>query len=143
MSVPVVVNVKVKYLRQRGFNNFADWVQRQPNALYIGRDMNYRIPGATKSKWHNPYTINQGTLEECLRKYEEHVRNTPELYNALHELNGKELGCWCHGDHACHGDVLVRLFIEKCMNCENVKKIKLVFKNSLVQEKPKLSFKSN
>ena len=36
---------------------------------------------------------------------------TPELLHALHELEGKELGCWCAPD-PCHGHELVRLLAE-------------------------------
>jgi hypothetical protein len=32
--------------------------------------------------------------------------------NDLHELNGKELGCWCKPDK-CHGDILIKLYNEK------------------------------
>lgn len=31
---------------------------------------------------------------------------------AIPELSGHTLGCWCKGKHACHGDVLVKLFEE-------------------------------
>jgi hypothetical protein len=74
--------------------------------VYIGRP----------SKWGNPYSTKDGTLakhkvsslKEAISKYEEHVINTPDLFNSLHELKGKTLGCHCK-PKACHGDVLVRL----------------------------------
>ena len=65
-----------------------------------------------KSKWCNPYAVKKYGLKECLRMYEAHVRRTPELLEAIPSLSGHTLGCWCKGKHACHGDVLVKLFNE-------------------------------
>ena len=47
-------------------------------------------------------------LEEAITKYEEYLLNNQELVNALSELKGKTLGCWCK-PKACHGDVLLKL----------------------------------
>lgn len=113
---PHVVNVKVECLRKRGINSFLEWINR-PDSLYIGRNMDFYVKGATKSKWHNPFKLGKNPSHEdivkVLHDYEQYIKNTPELYNSLHELSGKELGCWCVGEHECHGDVLVKLFIEK------------------------------
>jgi Domain of unknown function (DUF4326) len=77
--------------------------------VYIGRAMHrggWRLP---TSKWANPFTIGRdGTREEVLARYREHVLLSPELRAALPELRGKVLGCWCSPE-ACHGDVLVDL----------------------------------
>ena len=78
--------------------------------VYIGRP----------SKWGNLFSHKKGTAakfivktrEEAVRKYEEWIRQQPELMAALHELRGKVLGCWCK-PAACHGDVLVKLVKEK------------------------------
>ena len=67
--------------------------------VYIGRP----------SKWGNPFKIGvDGTRDEVIRKYREYVLRTPQLNNALHELEGKILGCWC-APKPCHGDILVVL----------------------------------
>ena len=67
--------------------------------VYIGRP----------SKWGNPFTIgSDGTRENVIRMYEEHVKCQPDLMSALRELKGKVLGCWCF-PKPCHGDVLARL----------------------------------
>lgn len=74
--------------------------------VYIGRG----------SKWGNPFSHKEGTLaehvvgsrEEAIAKYEEYLLNTQELVDALPELKGKILGCWCK-PKACHGDVLKKL----------------------------------
>lgn len=127
----VVVCIKKEELVKRGIKNFLEWKNR-PNSVYIGRNMDFYVTGATASKWGNPFTINKYGLDKCLRLYEEYVRNTPSLYDALEELDGKELGCWCKQFVAdpvkgkqfvadpvkdkpsvCHGDVLVKLVKEK------------------------------
>ena len=57
-----------------------------------------------------------GGVEECLRLYEERVRNTSNLFNSISELEGLELGCWCKPNY-CHGEVLIKLYNE--FVCEN------------------------
>ena len=67
--------------------------------IYIGRP----------SKWGNPFTIGKdGNREEVISKYEAYIMSRPDLIDALPELRGKVLGCWCK-PQACHGDVLVRM----------------------------------
>ena len=77
--------------------------------VYIGRP----------SKWGNPYSHRDGTLaqykvptrSDAIKKYEEHIMNTPELFNSLHELKGKTLGCHCK-PKKCHGDVLKAMVLK-------------------------------
>ena len=70
-----------------------------PGAVYIGRP----------TKWGNPFVIGRnGTREDVISKYEDWVVTQPELMQALHELRGKDLVCFC-APQACHGDVLLRL----------------------------------
>ena len=82
--------------------------------VYIGREVKHEGSwNLDESKWANPYKIAEfETREECLAKYETHIRNTPELWNSLDELRGKTLGCWCKPE-GCHGDVLVKLIHER------------------------------
>ncbi len=76
--------------------------KRAPYDVYIGRP----------SKWGNPFTIgDHGTRTEVIEKYRTHIEKNPNLMNALVELRGKTLGCWCK-PKACHGDVLVALIEE-------------------------------
>ena len=66
-----------------------------------------RIDRATK--WGNPFIIGRdGTRADVIVKYEQWLRQQPELMAALTELRGKTLGCWC-APQPCHGDVLARL----------------------------------
>lgn len=46
-------------------------------------------------------TLAKYGTKKALELYEEHIRSTPELYNSLDELHGKDLGCWCH-PQLCH-----------------------------------------
>jgi hypothetical protein len=79
--------------------------KRGPHDVYIGRP----------SKWGNPFEIGtDGTREDVIRKYREWVQTQPELMNALGELEGQRLGCWCK-PKACHGDVLVELVNRRMM----------------------------
>lgn len=82
------------------------------NFVYIGRG----------SKWGNPYTHIKGKTkaeflvknrEESIEKYEEWIRQKPELIRCLCALKGKRLGCFCRPYH-CHGDVLIELIEEFC-----------------------------
>lgn len=73
--------------------------KRKEYDVYIGRP----------SKWGNPFEIGKdGDRGTVIRKYREWVVTQPHLMAALHELQGKVLGCWC-SPKACHGDVLALL----------------------------------
>ena len=73
----------------------------QPNVnyVYIGRP----------SKWGNPFRIGRdGDRAEVIAKYREWVQRQPALMDALGELRGMRLGCYCYPID-CHGDVLAEL----------------------------------
>ncbi len=64
------------------------------------------------TKWGNPFEIGvDGSREDCILKYRVNLPRTP-LIRDLHELAGLTLGCCCK-PAACHGDVLVELFIAR------------------------------
>jgi len=105
-----VVNVKVKFIRPR-YANLKQWCE-DPANVYIGRRGvvfcdGERYPKAN-SIWANPFKLKQYSRRESLRLYEEYIENkinTDPLYN-LTQLDGKNLGCWCHPE-SCHGDILI------------------------------------
>ena len=68
------------------------------NSTYIGRP----------SPFGNPFVIGKdGTREEVIAKFREHLVSTPELMQRVRrELRGKDLVCFC-APEACHGDVLL------------------------------------
>ena len=67
-------------------------------AVYIGRP----------SKWGNPFVIGKdGSRDEVVKLYENHLINNQKLTNDIHELKDKDLVCFC-SPKACHGDVLLK-----------------------------------
>jgi hypothetical protein len=94
--------------------------------IYVGRGKGER------GKFGNPYTHKKepGTLaqyvvntkEEAIDKYREYILSRPDLLDALEELKGKILGCWCtqkgpidhtNKPYVCHGQVLCELIAER------------------------------
>jgi len=79
--------------------------------FYIGR-AHTDMPA---SKWQNPFPMNaRRDRTQSLAEYEEHIRNTPALWDSLHEIDDQVLGCWCResdgsGKPWCHGDILIKL----------------------------------
>jgi hypothetical protein len=73
------------------------------------KEDHYDVRIDRKTKWGNPFVVGRdGTREECIQQFSEWVATQSHLLEALHELKGKRLGCWCHPS-ACHGDVLAKL----------------------------------
>jgi Domain of unknown function (DUF4326) len=109
----------------------------QDCTTYIGRTCNMGGWHLAASKWANPYTMRKFSAartpdltraqwdaqerQRVLALYEQHVRESPELLNALHELTGAVMGCWCVGKVrqpslgalVCHGEVLASLWDER------------------------------
>ena len=110
-----VINVKKAELKKLGYGSLVDWLNSSPNHIYIGRNMTHYVPGAVGSKWANPFKVDKYGRDGCLKRYEEHIRSTPELFNSLDELRGRVLGCWC-APEGCHGDVLIKLLNEPKTN---------------------------
>lgn len=78
-------------------------VMRSPYDVYIGR-WNPKVPH--HSIWHNPFK--DGTREENIQRFRDHLLASPHLMAKLPELKGKKLACWC-SPKDCHGDVLAEL----------------------------------
>ena len=105
-STTNVINVRKKELKKKGWRDFMHW-SSQPRSLYVGRNMECYVKGTKMSIWHNPF---RGP--EACHKFEAHIRTTPQLWDRLEELEGKELGCWCD-PKPCHAHILVKLLTEK------------------------------
>ena len=122
-----VVNVSVPNLRQQyGCENVKEWVEQDPSErVFIGKEMPGLVAGTVQTKWSTTFRISGNlTREEQCCNYEKKVRQTDELWNNLHELENKTLGCACSnryalknqkklklsdseiGEHICHGNVL-------------------------------------
>ena len=77
------------------------------DAVYIGR--RYARDRLPASKWANPFSIRrEADREEVIATYERWLQLQPHLTDALHELRGLDLVCWC-APLRCHGDLLLRL----------------------------------
>ena len=80
-----------------------------PDAVYVGRP----------SKWGNPMSVAEihqlekgltprEAHEKAVAWYREYIKFKPDLLNALPELRGKDLVCWC-APLPCHADILLEL----------------------------------
>lgn len=90
--------------------------------IYIGRANSWlNLP---ESKWHNPFKLNSGEPRgSTLEKAKEYFYNSPELIEALPELSGKILGCYCYSSktgvgNPCHGHILIEMFKKFVLNEE-------------------------
>lgn len=80
-----------------------------PTRVVNLKEETYDVRIDRKTKWGNPFVIGKdGTREEVIRQYELYITEQRHLMDALPELKGKRLGCWC-APAACHGDVLAKL----------------------------------
>ena len=114
-----VVNVRQAELRKLGYKDLEDWV-KDPNHVYVGRDMTRYVPGAKGSKWGNPFMSKKVGRAESCNMYRQYILsdtriqdNGKTLLQSLDELKGKTLGCWCHPER-CHGHELSQLIKEHC-----------------------------
>lgn len=89
----------------------------QPPTVVNLRKEKYDVFIGRPSKWGNPFVLTgvDGDRASVISKYRRWVMTKPELMAALPELAGKRLGCFCK-PLACHGDVLLELFIDNCSN---------------------------
>lgn len=78
-----------------------------------GRNMNDTKIGA-RGWLGNPHTLENHTREESIGKFrtdfEAKLRGDEEFREAVADLSGKTLGCWCQGleddGPACHAEVI-------------------------------------
>jgi len=98
-----VVDVHKDSLKKMGFTDFQDWASK-PGNVYVGRNMSFYVPGATKSKWSNPFSAKKYGRSECIQLFRESIADRhEEIRRDLSDATS--LGCWCHPD-PCHADVL-------------------------------------
>lgn len=94
--------------------------------LYVGRSC-YRKPWhQDASKLANPYSAKQYGRQISIEKYEQHLRECPELLIILDAIlimavdqyrkgQPMTLGCWC-APNACHADVIIKLIRERLLD---------------------------
>jgi hypothetical protein len=80
------------------------------NAKHVGKHTTAaRVYVGRPSKWGNPFVIGRdGKRDDVIAKYRAWIMQQPALLQALHELKGKDLICWCAPER-CHADVLLEL----------------------------------
>lgn len=85
--------------------SYPEW-RNDPGYVYIGRySRKYKL---AQSKWHNPYSMKDYSLQErrkVIRQFEAYLRYRFALVQELPSLEDKILVCHC-APQACHGDVL-------------------------------------
>ena len=113
-----LVNVRHTNLKGIGYEDLEQWVSC-PDNIYIGRS-NKHAKGATHSKWNNPFTMKScgDDRDLCVQKFKDYILLNSDLMSSLHELKGKNLGCWCY-PQKCHGDILIALVNEHCYTESN------------------------
>lgn len=118
--------IKIDHLRKAGYENLREWMSLSSN-LYVGRAGRIFITEEVKdedtgeirrektifhypkSKWANPYKIEEGcNLAESVRLYHIYLKEN-DLLKDLSELKGKTLGCFCDQKHVCHAKELIDL----------------------------------
>ena len=109
--------VKKEFLKLEG-TSLSKWVQ-EPKHLYIHRNLSFHLKkkGISDSIWYKDIKELQKFVndedEDYLNMYEKCIRQTPQLWNSLDNLENKVLGCWCEPSQPCHADVLIKLFNDK------------------------------
>lgn len=97
--------------------------------IYIGRP-HPRFPQG--SKWANPFKITgECDREEVIRQFEAWLPKQNKLMQALSELEGKVLGCWCKSKtdpKPCHGDVLLKFLEIRRRNISQTPENRIPFK---------------
>ena len=115
--VPERKCIKKEFLKHEG-TSLSKWAQ-DPNHLYIHRNLSFHLKkkGVSDSIWYkNIKELQEFANDEeiCLfTAYERCIRETPQLWNSLDNLEDKILGCWCKPSQPCRADVLIKLFNEK------------------------------
>ena len=78
--------------------------------LYIGRGGRQR--GLLASPFSNPYKVGEYGRVNAIHLFEQNLDNSPELIKLVPSLSGKRLVCHCSKGQSCHGDILVKKFVE-------------------------------
>ena len=89
---------RIQMTRQR------PWRKDHPDAVIVARP----------TKWGNPYQgdgsdPDRAMLARLFREYMERPENAAKRAEAMTELRGKDLACWCPLDQPCHADVLLEI----------------------------------
>ncbi len=100
-----------------------------PERIQLSRKKGWRMPPNTvkvdrSTPWGNPFVVGEyGTSKECVERYRllcggiagitEEVSYADQrahliyVRDHIHELQGKNLACWCKIGTPCHADILL------------------------------------
>ncbi|MDF2434547.1 MAG: hypothetical protein JWP44_4178 [Mucilaginibacter sp.] len=82
--------------------------------IRVNKMDDYDIFIGRPSRYSNPFIKGiDGTRGEVIDKFENYIRNHPELNMMLDELSGNKIACWCNLNQNCHGDVFITLLEER------------------------------
>lgn len=87
--------IRVQRKRTRGW-------KMPENTVYVGRP----------TKWGNPYAVSCPASDEFKKKIIRQYESSMSIMlkqDAVVELKGKNLACWCALDSPCHADVLLKI----------------------------------
>jgi hypothetical protein len=105
-------------MTQNTENTLVGHCKRDETDVYIGRGPGGRDMLSTpvgKRGWlGNPHTVDDHGREGCIdrfrKAFEHRIENDETFRNAVRQLHGQTLGCWCQGvdddGPACHGEVI-------------------------------------
>jgi len=92
MTRPRVVSLRDKKVKERIANN-------DPTLIRVDR----------QTKWGNLFPMAHETeRDRVIQQHATWIVTQPQLMRALHELEGKDLACWC-APKPCHADTLLAL----------------------------------
>jgi hypothetical protein len=106
------VSLKTDELEKAGYSSIQEWMDNPIN-VYTGNKIGYYGP----SKWGNPFS-SEPDIKKSLKLYVIYLFRSNLIYD-IDELNGKNLGCFCHNSRKewqepmCNNQVLVDL-INRC-----------------------------
>ena len=78
--------------------------------LYIGRGSRQR--GLLASPFSNPYKVGEYGRVNAIHLFEQYLDNSHDLVKLVPSLSGKRLVCHCSKGQSCHGDILIKKFVE-------------------------------
>lgn len=101
----------------------------KPRRIQLKRTKGWQMPANTvkvdrRTKWGNPFIVNPHvkagsksgacyvcvpTIEDAVETYREYMSLHGRTEQAIGELRGKNLACWCKPGSPCHADVLLEL----------------------------------
>lgn len=105
--------VRIQRLRKKGWT-VTSATANGLETVYVGRG----------TRFGNPFVVGKdGTLEEVLAKYENHIfpyehgkksildyqTTLMNIASIITDLKGKNLMCWCKLDCKCHADILLKV----------------------------------